>query len=57
MPINETYEKDGEKRSAFKIKLAGMSSTFRLLGDKQSAEGAVKQAPKVDSDLDDEIPF
>ena len=57
MPINETYEKDGEKRSAFKIKLAGMSSTFRLLGDKQSAEGAVKQAPKVDSDIDDEIPF
>ena len=40
MPINETYEKDGEKRSAFKIKLAGMSSTFRLLGDsKESAEG------------------
>ena len=57
MPINETYEKDGEKRSAFKIKLAGMSSTFRLLNSKDSSDGAVKSSPKVDSDLDDEIPF
>ena len=57
MPINETYEKDGEKRSAFKIKLAGMSSTFRLLGDKDSTTKEVKASPKVDADLDDEIPF
>ena len=57
MPINESYEdKDGQKRSAFKIKLAGMSSTFRLLNSKDST-GDTKASPKVDVEADDEIPF
>ena len=57
MPINESYEKDGEKRSAFKIKLAGMSSTFRLLNSKDSTDGQATASPKVDVKDDDEIPF
>jgi len=57
MPINESYEKDGEKKTAFKIKLAGMSSTFRLINTKSLSDTGVKASPKVDSDTDDEIPF
>lgn len=57
MPINETYEKDGVKMSAFKIKLAGVSSTFRLLNSKTETGGDVKASPKVNVKDDDEIPF
>jgi len=56
-PIVETYEKDGQKMSAFKIKLAGVSSTFRLLNSKDSTNGEATASPKVDSVADDDIPF
>ena len=56
-PIVESYEKDGQKMTAFKIKLAGVSSTFRLLNSKESADGEATASPKVDAKLDDDIPF
>jgi hypothetical protein len=43
--------------TAFKIKLAGVSSTFRLLNNKESANGEATTSPKVDEKLDDDIPF
>jgi hypothetical protein len=43
--------------SAFKIKLAGVSSTFRLLNSKAETGGDVKASPKVNVKDDDEIPF
>lgn len=55
MPMIETYEKDGEKRKAFKIKLAGTGSTFRLTGGAKKDTSTVGDAPKVDDT--DEVPF
>ena len=43
--------------TAFKIKLAGVSSTFRLLNNKESSDGSDTASPKVDSEDDDQIPF
>lgn len=59
-PIVESYEKDGQKMTAFKIKLAGVSSTFRLINSKPVDSTATKgdtKSPKVDEKVDDEIPF
>jgi len=54
-PIVETYEKDGEKRTAFKLKLAGGNSTLRL-GSKSSGGDATAK-PSVPSPDADDIPF
>ena len=54
-PIVETYEKDGEKRTAFKLKLAGGNSTLRL-GSK-SAGGDAPAKPSAPSPDADDIPF
>ena len=46
--------------TAFKIKLAGVSSTFRLINSKPVDSTATKsdtKSPKVDDKVDDEIPF
>ena len=59
-PMVESYEQDGQKRTAFKIKLAGVSSTFRLINSKPVDSTATKgdtKSPKVDEKVDDEIPF
>lgn len=59
MPIIETYEKDGQKKISFKIKLAGAGSTFRM-GGKSSGDSqeAPPSAPSAASDLPaDDIPF
>ena len=61
-PIVETYEKDGEKRTAFKLKLAGSGSTFRLNGSKPKANGAATSdtpppASPSTQELDEAIPF
>ena len=55
MPMIETYEKDGEKRKAFKIKLAGTGSTFRLMGGVKKDQVTNSESPKVEDD--DEVPF
>ena len=60
MPMIEEYEKDGVKQRSFKIKLAGVSSTFRLINSKPVDSTATKgdtKSPKVDETVDDEIPF
>lgn len=54
-PIVETYEKDGEKRTAFKLKLAGGNSTLRL-GSKSSGGDATAKPSATNLDADD-IPF
>lgn len=54
-PIVETYEKDGEKRTAFKLKLAGGNSTLRL-GSKSSGGDATAKPSAPSPDADD-IPF
>lgn len=51
-PIIEEYEKDGVKQRAFKIKLAGAGSTFRM-GSKASSSAS---APSSQQNSDD-IPF
>lgn len=59
-PIVETYEKDGQKMTAFKIKLAGVSSTFRLINSKSVDSSKPKgdtKSPKVSDAVEDEIPF
>jgi single-strand DNA-binding protein len=59
-PMVESYEQDGQKRTAFKIKLAGVSSTFRLINSKPVDSTTTKgdtKSPKVDEKVDDEIPF
>lgn len=55
MPMIETYEKDGEKRKAFKIKLAGTGSTFRLMGGVKKDQVTNSESPRVEDD--DEVPF
>ena len=55
MPIIEEYEKDGIKQRAFKIKLAGAGSTFRM-GGKSSSDGA-SSAPDAMPAGGDDIPF
>ena len=58
MPLYESYDKDGETRKSFKIKLAGSGSTFRLMGGKKNGEASSdKASTKVDEKLDDDIPF
>lgn len=53
-PIVESYEKDGQKMTAFKLKLAGAGSTFRLVGGKKGGDNSTPEANKVD---DTDIPF
>lgn len=53
-PIVESYEKDGQKMTAFKLKLAGAGSTFRLVGGKKGVDNSTPEANKVD---DTDIPF
>ena len=64
-PQIDTYEQEGVKKKAFKIKIAGMSSQIRLAGSKpqDGANGTSQAQSKTpanggkDTDLDDEIPF
>ena len=53
--VNESYNTDGEKRKAFKIKLAGTGSTFRLMGGVKKDQVTNSESPKVEDD--DEVPF
>jgi single-strand DNA-binding protein len=54
-PIIEEYEKDGIKQRAFKIKLAGAGSTFRMGGKSSGGESTPSSANKpVEGD---DIPF
>ncbi len=54
-PIIEEYEKDGATQRAFKIKLAGAGSTFRM-GGKSSGGGDSSQSSEMPAGGDD-IPF
>ena len=54
-PVVESYEKDGTKMTAFKLKLAGAGSTFRLIGGKKG-ESTPDNQPANDVGGDD-IPF
>jgi len=56
-PIIEEYEKDGIKQRAFKVKLAGAGSTFRLAS--KSEGGGKSSAPDGNTkpNGDDDIPF
>ena len=71
-PLIESYtDKEGVDKKAFKIKLAGFGSTFRLVGGKKSsttdadtsttgnqANGSTKKITVKNLDeLDDDIPF
>jgi len=49
IPVIEEYEKDGVKQRAFKVKLAGAGSTFRL--------ASRSDAPSGSSHDDTDVPF
>lgn len=54
IPVIEEYEKDGVKQRAFKIKLAGAGSTFRLASRSDASGGS--DAPQS-ADMSDDVPF
>jgi hypothetical protein len=49
-PIIEEYEKDGIKQRAFKVKLAGSGSTFRLASRSDDAPSG-SSAPSSSEDV------
>ena len=58
IPVQETYEKDGQTQRSFKIKLAGPQSLFRMIGKKSDASASDTPPPaNDDKKLDDDIPF
>jgi|TARA_B100000214_G_C23971852_1_gene630597 single-strand DNA-binding protein len=50
-PIIDSYEKDGVKHKAFKVKVAGAGSTFRFMGGKATSQVEGKGNEKVDEDV------
>ena len=57
IPVQETYEKDGQTQRSFKIKLAGPQALFKLVGKKSDDSTAGTPTPVKDSKIDDDIPF
>lgn len=51
IPVIEEYEKDGVKQRAFKVKLAGAGSTFRLASRSDASD-----SPQS-ADMSDDVPF
>jgi single-strand DNA-binding protein len=58
MPIIEEYEKDGQTKLSFKIKLAGAGSTFRMGGKSDNTKQDSPSTPNTPSNAPvDDIPF
>ena len=58
IPVQETYEKDGQTQRSFKVKLAGPQALFKMVGKKSDASASDTPPPaNDDKKLDDDIPF
>ena len=57
IPVQETYEKDGQTQRSFKVKLAGPQALFKLVGRKSDDSTTGTPTPVKDPKLEDDIPF